>query len=124
MGFQVTVLPEERRVEVVYPPAPTALDVAAYTLKVRQAVDRMGGPFCCLVDQRQARAMDPELQRAVAAVTHYAQGKGLRRGARLVADAIAGMTAWRAHRDAGLTIPLESFTEREAALRWLYAQPL
>lgn len=121
--FRIQVFAEERRIEVVYPPQPTAVDVASYTLELRRAIDGMKGTWCIVVDQRQLKRMESDVQKTLSSLAAYAQTKGMRRGVRLVADAIANMQVWRLHKDAGLAIPTETFSEREPALEWLYAEP-
>ncbi len=122
MPFQLTVLPNERRIEVSYPDAPGALEVADYGLRLHKAINEMKGTWCILVDQRQLRFMAPEVQRNMSSLAAYAQARGMRRGARLVCDAVSGLQVWRMHKEAGLTIRTETFTDRETALAWLYSE--
>jgi hypothetical protein len=119
MPFEITIHEEDRIIDVVYPPRPSAEDVADYLKRIRQAISRLGAPWSALVDQGQLRVMPPEMVATMASLNAYAQLHGMKRSARVVSDASSGLQAWRMTKQALLTIPTRTFESRETALAWL-----
>ncbi|HEX8822609.1 MAG TPA: STAS/SEC14 domain-containing protein [Archangium sp.] len=119
MPFQITVHEADRIIDVVYPPQPSAEDVADYLKRIRELIARMGGPWSALVDQGQLRVMPPEMVATMASLNAFAQLHGMKRSARVVTDPASGLQAWRMTKQAMLTIPTRTFETREAALAWL-----
>jgi hypothetical protein len=119
MPFQITIHEADRIIDVVYPPQPTAEDVADYLKRIRETITRMGGPWSALVDQGKLRMMPPEMVATMASLNAFAQLHGMRRSARVVSDAASGLQAWRMTKKALLTIPTRTFESRDAALAWL-----
>jgi hypothetical protein len=119
MPFQIVVHADERILEVVYPPQPSAEDVQDYLKRVKEAMDTLGGEWSALVDQAQLRVLPPSVVQVMASLNAYAQHKGMKRSARVVTDAASGLQAWRMTKQAMLTIPARTFETRDAALAWL-----
>jgi hypothetical protein len=119
MPFEITIHEEDRIIDVVYPPRPSAADMADYLKRIREAIARLGAPWSALVDQGQLRVMPPEMVATMASLNAYAQLHGMKRSARVVSDASSGLQAWRMTKQALLTIPTRTFESREAALAWL-----
>lgn len=119
MAFDIVVHAEEHILEVIYPATPTAEEIAAYAPRVRQTIDGMGDEWGALVDQRQLKALPSGLMTTLAVLNAYAQLKGMRRSARVVPDAAAGLKAWRMTQQARLIVPARTFESREEALAWL-----
>jgi hypothetical protein len=119
MPFQITVHEADRIIDVVYPPQPSAEDVADYLKRIRELIARMGGPWSALVDQGQLRVMPPEMVATMASLNAFAQLHGMKRSARVVTDPASGLQAWRMTKQAMLTIPTRTFETRDAALAWL-----
>jgi SpoIIAA-like len=122
LSFRIIEHAAEGILEVVYPEAPTAADVARYLREARAAIDRLRGrfrgPWSCLVDQRALPVLPPELAADVAMMNEYAQERGMRRSARLVASAVGAKQVERLAKRA-LGVPVRVFQDREAAMRWL-----
>lgn len=119
MPFDIVVHAEQRVLEVIYPAAPSTEEISDYSARVRQAINGMGESWGALVDQRQLLALPQTLMSALAMLNAYAQLKGMRRSARIVADAASGLKAWRLTQQARLVIPARTFESREEALAWL-----
>jgi hypothetical protein len=121
MPFDIKVHAQERILEVVYPPEPTAQEVAEYAVQMRATIDGMPSEWFALVDQRAVRAMSPDLVSTLTGLNAYAQMKGMALSARVVQSAPSGLQAWRMTRQAMLNIPARTFESREEALAWLKA---
>src|SRR5436190_1584954 len=101
MPFEIVVHERERILEIIYPPRPTAEDIDDYVRRVRSAIERLGGTWSCLVDQRKVQVLPPELVDRASALNAFAEERGMRRSARVVASAMAGLQARRLGRGAG-----------------------
>ena len=121
MGFRITHHPERRIIEVVYPPSPTLEDVAVYKVEIGRLIEVAAaqGAWCCLVDQRELKVLDPNLVDPIASMNALAHGRGMRRSARLVKGALATLQAGRIARTADLGGLVRTFEDREQALAWL-----
>jgi hypothetical protein len=117
MPFRIVVHAEPRVIEIVYPPTPTADDVATYVREIQTTIGRQTGPWGCLVDQRELAVMQPELADRVSSLNAYAVKHGMVRSARVVRSAVANLQAARIGRDAG--VELRAFSSREEAWKWL-----
>lgn len=106
--------------EIVYPEHPTEPEVIDYVRRIRDAMTGMRSlPWVCLVDQTRLAVMPPELVRVVAELNSFAEAHGMKRSARVVRNAIAGLQSARIAREASLKVPTKAFESREAALEWL-----
>lgn len=119
MPFTINVFPDDRILEVVYPPQPTAEDVQDYLKRVKEAMESFGGEWSALVDQSRLRVLPPNVVSTMASLNAYAQLKGMKRSARVVTDPASGLQAWRMTKQAMLTIPARTFESRDEALAWL-----
>lgn len=119
MRFELHLDPRTSILEVIYPEAPTSLEIGDYVARLRRFIDERQGSWLALVDQRQLKVMSPELMDALKVMNGYAQARGMKRIARLVPDALGSLSAWRVSKEAALKIPAQTFTDREEALRWL-----
>jgi hypothetical protein len=121
MGFSINHDRERQVIEVVYPPSPTPEDVAAYLGEIRQAMEAAAaqGPWCCLVDQRDLKVLDPALVGEIATMNAFARARGMRKSARLVKGAMAELQAGRIARAAELDGRVRTFEDRDQALAWL-----
>jgi hypothetical protein len=119
MPFAITIKPEERLIEVVYPAQPTPEEVTDYAARIRKAIDDFGGLWCCLVDQRELKVMPPEVADAIGKLNAYAERRGMLRGARIVSSAVASLQTSRLARDAKAGIEIRAFQSRDEAIAWL-----
>jgi hypothetical protein len=119
MPIQTIVHQPDRILEVIYPSQPTQQDVDDYLVRVKTAMESLGGDWSALVDQSQLRVMPASMVAAMAKLNAYAQLKGMKRSARVVSTAASGLQAWRMTKQAMLTIPARTFESREDALKWL-----
>jgi len=104
--------------EVIYPPHPTADDIASYVTRAHATIDaQRGRAFGCLADQRAVPVMPPELVNVLGELNAYASARGMLRTARLVSTAVAGLQAHRLAREH--RFELQTFESRDAALVWL-----
>lgn len=122
MPFQFVVHEEDRILEVVYPEELSPGDVVDYTTRVRTLIDAFKTPWASLVDQRDVKALTPELLRAVTQMNLYAANHGMERTARVVRDAVASLQASRIGGEVGLPVPIQTFQSREDALEWLRSE--
>ncbi len=121
MPFEIAFHEDARILEVVYPPRPSAEDVAQYIEKTRAMIDAIDGPWSCLVDQRKMTVLAPSLLVSLADLNAYARKKGMMRTARVVSGSVSEVQARRIAKAAVLA--LETFATREEALDWLRAAP-
>jgi hypothetical protein len=119
MPFQITVHEADRILEVVYPSQPSQEDVDDYLNRVKTHIEAFGGEWSALVDQSQLRVMPSQMVSVMARLNAFAQLKGMKRSARIVATAASGLQAWRMTKQAMLNIPARTFESREDALQWL-----
>lgn len=123
MPFEFRINLEDAILEVIYPARPSALDIANYTTSARKAIEQFNGaPWSSLVDQRQLPNIPPTLLRVVMEMNGYAERKQMRRDARVVADAVSSLQAWRMGKDAHLQVPVRTFQDRDEAIAWLRAE--
>ena len=102
--FVITVHVKERIIEVKYPPRPTEATFTQYDREVRAAIEKLGAPWDCLVDQSAFSAFAPELTPKIAELNRWAAGKGMRRTTRVVASsAIGELQSARVLRDGGVS---------------------
>jgi hypothetical protein len=119
MPFDIRIDAEDNIVEVIYPPNPTAHDVADYVGRMKAIIVAQRPGWKCLVDQRALQVMSPELVKELVVLNVLAETGGMARTARLVATAISTLQATRIKSEARLGVPARSFSHREAALAWL-----
>lgn len=122
MPIDVITHASDRILEVVYPAQLSLAEVEDYVQRMRALIDGMGGPWRALVDQSRLRALPREAVPVMVSLNIHAERNGMERSARLVADAVSGLNAWRWTKMAGLTIPVCTFTNRDEALAWLKAE--
>ena len=119
--FVITVHAEARVLEVRYPARPTVEAFETYEREVRAAIERLapGGGWDCIVDQTSIKALAPEFPPRIAALNHWASGKGMRRTARLVSDSAVGeLQTLRILRDAGVSDMGRVFRSRDEAWKF------
>jgi hypothetical protein len=121
MPFQIYIHEAAEIVEVIYPPHPTAEDVAAYVAEVTRLLDGRRRRFGCLVDQRALVLMPPDLVHTVAALNAYAEMRGMVRSARIAPSDLAHAQTERMAREASLAVPAATFASRDEAIKWLLA---
>lgn len=119
MPFQITVHEADRILEVVYPSQPSQEDVDDYLARVKAHIEAFNGEWSALVDQSQLRVMPSQMVSVMAKLNAFAQLKGMKRSARIVATAASGLQAWRMTKQAMLNIPARTFESRADALQWL-----
>lgn len=120
--FQITVHASERIIEVVYPSHVTAEAYERYEQQVCEAIERMGGEWDCLVDQRALTVAPPEITARIAALNACGREKGMRRTARVVKEsAIAELQVRRILRESGMDGQATIHRTREDAWRALTA---
>jgi hypothetical protein len=117
--FDIVVHEADSIIEVIYPETPTAADVEDYVRRIKEAIARRRGPWSCLVDQRRLHVLSDTLYERIAGLNAYAQERGMKQSARVVASAVATLQATRMRRQAALTSPVKSFTSRDDAIAWL-----
>lgn len=123
MPFQFVTHAEDQILEVVYPGEISPEDITDYATRVRAAIDTFAGaPWSSLVDQREVRALSPDLLRVVTHMNLYAANHGMQRTARVVRDAVASLQASRIGGEVGLPVPIQTFQNRQDALEWLRAE--
>jgi hypothetical protein len=100
----VTVHPDQRVLEVIYPARPTAEASDRYSAALKEAVAKLGsGPFDAVVDQRAMPILSAEISERMSLLLGWVHQHGLRRMMRIVRrSAIAELQAKRIVRDAGL----------------------
>jgi hypothetical protein len=109
-----------RIVEVIYPPTVTVSNVEDYVRRIKVTMDQQKTEWACLVDQRDLSVMPPELVEKIASLNAYAQKRRMKKTARVISSAVAGLQAARISRDSLRTeTPLRTFTSRDEALAWL-----
>ena len=114
--FTVKVHAAERVIEVVYPPRPTAESFERYERDVRAAIERMGAPWKCLVDQRALTVAVKEMASRIQGLNAWAVTSGMQRSVRVVNDtAIAELQATRILRETGFDSEKGVFHSREEA---------
>jgi hypothetical protein len=117
--FEIHIHDADNIIEVVYPPQPTAADVATYVEKIRAVIVIRHAPWRCLVDQRALQVLPPELLEELAALNRFAGEHGMERAARVVSTAVSTLQAMRLAREAQVKVPIRTFTQRDDALAWL-----
>jgi hypothetical protein len=119
MSFEIRIDRAQQLIEIVYPARPTPEDIATYVVAIQSAIVSMNGDWDCLVDQRQLKVMPPALIEQVGFLNAWAEERGMRRSARVVASAVATLQANRMAREASLHVKVRSFASRDEALAWL-----
>ena len=123
MRFSVTLHEAPAILEIVYPAGFTAEDLEAYAVESRETMDRIRGPWACLVDARDVSALGPELLDQVARLNAYALEHGMRASARLISTRPGALEGARSARGAtGYAVTIKTFTDRDPALAWLRTQ--
>jgi hypothetical protein len=111
----------EHIVEVVYQAhALTAIEHAAYTIKMKQMLEKQRGPWGLLVDQRPLLKLDDKLKDKLLALYGYALKRGMAWSARVVrtprdAQRLAEIVA----DEPELRARMRVFTSRREAFDWL-----
>ena len=119
-AFTVLVHAQERIVEVRYPARPTAEAIDAYERELRDAVQRLGAPWRCLVDQSSLVALAPELVARVTALNQWARAQGMERSVRVVAEsALGALQSKRIFRESGISDVGRVVASREEGWRAL-----
>jgi hypothetical protein len=114
--FVITVHRDHRIIEVKYPVLPTVESFRVYERNIREAIDKMGPPWDCLVDQTALKAFAPELTTPIAELNRWALGKGMRRTARVLAlSAIGELQSTRLLKEGGVSNIAQVFRSREEA---------
>lgn len=120
MAFLVRVHPDPCVIEVTYPELPTAFEITDYVARLREAIMGLNGAkWRGLVDQRKLKVMSPELLETLKVTNNFAQVRGMTKLARVVPDALGTLSAWRVAKEAALTIPTQTFSDREQAWAWV-----
>jgi hypothetical protein len=119
MPFTIVEHARERIIEVVYPPEPTAGDVADYTFRIKKLIDAQTEAWSCLVDQRAVKMLDTKIVEKIGLLNSYAQKRGMRRAARLVSSSVASLQASRIADAGDLKVQVRTFYTRDEAVAWL-----
>lgn len=120
MPFDVQIDHPRRTLAITYPAQVNATDALEFPPRVRQAIDELakGGKWFCLVDQRALPTLPAHLLEILKSLNAYGQAKGMSKSARIVSDAIAGLSVLSL-KTGDLKVPIQTFQSREDALQWL-----
>jgi hypothetical protein len=119
--FVVVVHHAERIIEVRYPARPTVENFKRYDIEIRAAIEQLGTPWDCLVDQTALKALAPEFPGRIAELNTWARGKGMRKTARVVSEsAIGELQGARILRDSGVKDVGAIFKTRDEAWQFLH----
>jgi hypothetical protein len=114
--FLITVHASQRIIEVKYPLRPTLDTFRKYDADIRAAIEKMGPPWDCLVDQSALNAFAPELTPLIAELNRWAVTKGMRRTARVVSfSAIGELQSNRVLREGGVASIANLYHSRSEA---------
>jgi hypothetical protein len=114
--FLITVHAAQRIIEVKYPLRPTLATFQKYDVAIRAAIEKLGPPWDCLVDQSALHAFAPELTPLIAELNKWAVTKGMRRTARVLSNsAIGELQSNRMLREGGVTAIATIFHSRADA---------
>lgn len=102
-NFSITVHRDERIIEVVYPSHPTLGSFETYDREIRAAIQALGAPWDCLVDQRAVAIVPPEVTDRIVQLNAWARKHGMNRTARVLKDsAVAELQVSRIFREGGI----------------------
>ncbi len=118
--FEIKLHPAERIIEVVYPAHPTEESFERYEEALRRAVQELGAPWWCLVDQRALPAVPEDLAGRISELNGWAKAQGMQRSARLVKRTyVAQLQAQQIVDGSGLKGMVGVYYDRDMAWRSL-----
>jgi hypothetical protein len=109
-----------RIIEVIYQAsALTPLEHAAYTIKMKQTIEKQEGAWGLLVDQRPLTKLDDKLKEKMLALYGYALKRGMAFSARIVKSPRDALRLTEIIQDTELKPVVRIFNERKPAFDWL-----
>ncbi|PZR17504.1 MAG: STAS/SEC14 domain-containing protein [Archangium gephyra] len=124
-SFIITVHHADRVLEVQYPSRPTMSAYEQYETEIRKAILELekSGPWDCLVDQTQLRALAPDFPPRIAELNVWSRVHGMHRTARVVSDSAVGeLQTIRILKESGITDIGAVFHDRKDAWAFVTGQ--